>query len=445
MNRNLQLASLIALSTLASCDDKITQAGMFPGGTSNADGGGDGGTKVHVVPPHTCSGACCPTDPACEATPNTYSGPECLAQFDNTNQDRWQLRQVWSQNTLPIGNTPTGFKTLADTLAWRSQLNWPACNMNSTDLGTFIQLVDFDLKAGVGRVGFAKWAPGSDLTNEIGQGLCMVEDVYDDTAAHPGLPSGAHLAANMTIGANWPSGLPAPMMLPFNGAPIKAKQILTDFDYAKDRSAILAKFAQGGEYQTAGYTGIFYLNTSTGYLHGFGPVAYIVVYDTATQVNFIPIREGEITAQINDHAHPNCVGVYRGDALDPSSGCKGDTTNPAWGCPNGECPVGQGPNVTKGYFLITELEQVYNGLLSQTICHIDASKANAYGTDTTAVHACREWPGWDPTKADNAGLPKGDWCAETNGPATDTCHDAFRNVSYASFQGFRIQANTCTK
>lgn len=437
MNRNLRISSLIALSVLAGCDDKITQPGMFPN-RSTADGGGaDGASTGHRVPSPKCNGACCPADTACYATPPDYSGPECLAQFDNTGQDRWQLRQTWSVSELPLGNSVANLN-LANVLVFRSQLTWPACNMNAGDLGTFIQLVDFDLTKNVGRVGFAKFAPGTELSTDLSQGLCMVQGTYDD-------PQWV-LPANMPMGQGWPAGLPPPMLLPYTFGPTQAKGLDADFDYAAHRTEILAKFAPGGEYQAAGFTGLFYLDRKNGRLHGFAPVAYVVVYDTATSLNVLPIRESEITAQINDPAHPNCVGVYRGDALDPASGCKGDLQkgNPAWGCPNNECPPMQAPNVTKGYFLITELEQVHNSLLSQTICNEDASIANGYGTDPAPATGCRQWAKWNPADPVN-GLPMGDWCAETNSKATPTCHNAFRSISYAAFQGFRIQPNACPR
>lgn len=426
MNRNL-LVTFTSLALLVSgCDDKITQARMFPNGGGQSDGGGsDGATKPHVPPDPKCNGACCPTDPACATTPTTYSGPECLAQVDNTKQNRWQLRQTWSYSALPVGNATdlVGF-----ILSRRSAFTWPACNMNTADVGTFMQLVDFDLTTNTGRVGFSTYTPGTDLTNEITNGLCMAAGSYTDAGNPP-------LIANLAMGADWPVGLPPPMLLPWNAAPTKAKGV-PDFDYATQRKDILAKFAPGGEY--AGYTGIFFLDQERGYLHGFAPIAYVVVYDTATQYNIIPIRESEITAQLNDPAHPNCVGIYRGDALDPLSNCAPTASNPAWGCPNDECAIKQGPNVTKGYFLITEIEQVHNPTLSETICALDVT---AQTPNVLSGKDCRTWPNWDPTKPDT-GLPMGDWCAETNSAATQQCHNAFRSISYATFQGFKIKENT---
>lgn len=412
----------------AGCNDRITHPRLYPHGHGGEGGGGGDAQVVHVVPPPVCNGDCCPTNPACSTTPTTYSGPECLAQFDNTNENRWQLRQTQSISTLPLGNASG---PVASILAQRSQLTWPECNMNAADIGTFMQLVDFDIAAKVGRVGFAKFAPGAELATHISQGLCMVQGTYNDTP----------LPVNLTMGSDWPPGLPPPMLVPWNYGPTRAKGLDADFNYAAERNEILAKFAPGGEYASAGYTGLFYLDRATGYLHGYAPVAYVVTYDTETAYNAIPIRESEITAQINDPAHPNCVGVYRGDALDPGSNCVGSLTNPAWGCPGGECPIPQAPNVTKAYFLITELEQVRNSILRQTICFLDAFANTA---NPPAGGDCRSWPQWDPANP-ASGLPMGDWCAETNSDATPTCHNAFRSISYAAFQGFRVQANACTQ
>jgi hypothetical protein len=33
----------------------------------------------------------------------------------------------------------------------------------------------------------------------------------------------------------------------------------------------------------------------------------------------------------------------------------------------------------------------------------------------------------------------GDWCSKTKGPATATCHDAYRSISYSTSQSFRVQ------
>ena len=56
---------------------------------------------------------------------------------------------------------------------------------------------------------------------------------------------------------------------------------------------------------------------------------------------------------------------------------------------------------------------------------------------------------WDPQHP-LVGLPHGDWCAETNGPATPDCHDAFRIQQFQTFSGAKIklqvgdqQAATC--
>lgn len=425
---------LLVSCLLVACDDKITEPRLaLP--TIEAGADGDAAAPPHVVPPAECVGACCPTDPACYGTPAGYSGAECLAQFDNTSETRWQLRQTWSQSELPAGNAAIAVSTV---LGLRSELPWPECNQDNEGVlgGMFMQLVDFDLATNIGRVGFAKAIPtdATGLSSALTNGLCMIEGPYQD-ATVPALP------VNLTKGATWPAGLPDPMLLPWTAAPARAVGLTQDFDFAAERTTILAKFAPGGEYAAAGYTGIFYLDRAKGYLHGYAPLAFVAIYDSGG-VNILPIREGEITAQINDPEHPNCVGIYRGDALDPTAGCTSSPTNPEWGCPGNECAVGKAPNVTKGYFLITELEQVFNSTLNQTICASDSVAVDAYGSDPAPTQRCRDWTKWDPANP-ATGLPMGDWCAETNSVATPECHNAFRSISYAAFQGFKIQANTC--
>jgi len=56
---------------------------------------------------------------------------------------------------------------------------------------------------------------------------------------------------------------------------------------------------------------------------------------------------------------------------------------------------------------------------------------------------CRKSSKWDPMKADNAGLPMGDWCAKTNKPADDKCHDAYQSKSFHAFQAFKIKKDHC--
>jgi hypothetical protein len=444
MNLGRSGSSLILLvSFSAGCDDTLKEpalvnidAGHHPQSGPDAQGGVDAGKKAHVVPPHDCTAECCPVSSECYVNGPSGAGAECMAQRDNATAaggKRWQFRQTMSISAKPVGNVGAPIGTV---LLLRSELpGWSVCN-EGTGQGGFIQLVDFDLVANTARVGFATYVKPTDVETVRQQGLCFASGTYND--AKWGLP-----ADQMSpMGAGWPKGLPPPMALgsaPWQFGPTKAFRLDKDFKLAADRAAILARFADGGD--LAGkYTGVFYLDQTTGFTHGYAPVTYIVTYDSATAYNAIPIREAELTAQLNDPASPDCVGVY-GQYITKAGSCQGTTDKPAWGCPGGECPEGQAPNVTHGYFLITEMEQVYNSTLQTTLCVAYPGGSNTQAAGWTGDgHSCRTSSKWDPK---NNGIPQGDWCAATNSPATADCHDAWQNLSYAAFQGFNIKDDTC--
>ncbi|MBM4362548.1 MAG: hypothetical protein FJ104_07690, partial [Deltaproteobacteria bacterium] len=238
----------------------------------------------------------------------------------------------------------------------------------------------------------------------------------------------------------------------------KAKRLDKDFVIRDDqtneptaeRAALLARLdPETGDLGKEGFTGVFYFNEETGFAHGFGTVNYLVIYD-GTPDNYIvvPIREPETKSTFNDPTEPNCVGVFRGDALDPDIGCvpnNGDPTRDdyfAWSGPNG--PLGEGPATVSGYFYIPELEQVYSTVLQSTLCvsypTFDDSKTAGWATDTNRT--CRSNAAFDPRNP-TTGLPKGDWCAKTNSAATADCHDAYRSTSFHAFQAYKIKDETC--
>jgi hypothetical protein len=156
----------------------------------------------------------------------------------------------------------------------------------------------------------------------------------------------------------------------------------------------------------------------------------------------------------NNVQQPDCVGRYFPDQLDQSN-CmeKAEPTASGWGggdCTattgKAACGAGEAAASTKGYFLITELEQIYASDLQNTLC------VTYPGTDPATSKPRLDGDGfynatdsdcitskWDPSAADNAGLPKGDWCAATNSPATATCHDAWHSISFHVFAGAKIK------
>jgi hypothetical protein len=351
---------------------------------------------------------------------------------ENTGQARRQYRQMLSVSTKPPEFADPGIGAI---LVRESALKSAACG-TPDGLSGFIQLIDIDHEHDTSRTGFARVAP--DLTTAARDGLCFVEGVYDDPPYHlPALPTPA----------NWPKGLPTPMPLPWQMKVVTAfrnrdvQGAFADFDVSKSRVEILARFAEGGDLYGK-FNGIFYLDEQTGYMHGYSPLAYIVNYGlTGDTYNAIPLREAEIKFQLNDPAFPNCAGSLLGDNPDLPASCAGDATHRLWGCPSGNCSSKQlAPNSVQGYFLITELEQIYNTTLGQTLCNaVPAGPYAGWKTDKT----CRSDPQWNPADPVH-GLPPGDWCAATSTMADASCHDAWQSISFSTFQAFPVRDGVCT-
>ena len=113
----------------------------------------------------------------------------------------------------------------------------------------------------------------------------------------------------------------------------------------------------------------------------------------------------------------------------------------------------EAPASIHGYFLITEIEQVYNIDLQKTLCVSypgtdpkdptgKTLEVDSEGFYDPTLASCRSAK-WDPTKRDGSGIPKGDWCAATNSPATATCHDAYQSKSFHAFQAFKVAKDHC--
>lgn len=439
-------AGVLGVVAVVACGDRILDDGIPKG----IGGGGDSGSN---------GGSCWPTDPACYGGKTKDDpGGECMAQRDNTPTgaesatQRIQMRQNWLRAMQPAGNT---VPVVYGNLNLFTTLPWPACNMGTGTSG-YIQLLDFTLNSdgtGTSRNGFAKWFPADQLQNTITNGLCMVEEDW---------PNDTYIldATQMSPSTNYPPGLPPPMaraVKPWHVAPTIAKRLVQDFDLTVTgtREQLLASFLTGGA--NAGYTGVFYYDPVTGYSHGFSPLSFLVIYDQKTPTETqpggyiaVPIREAEVKGTFNDPAHPNCMGAYRGDALDPETNCvpstnPDDPTFPAWGCGSQHpCARGEGPATTDGYFLITELEQVYSKVLQSTLCvsypTYPVSKAAGWAD---SQGRCRGVSQWNPSDPIN-GLPQGDWCAATNSPKTSDCHDAYKSKSFHVFSGFNIKDGVCT-
>jgi hypothetical protein len=432
--------------------------GRAGGGADNTGGAPNGGP----LDDPSCVGECCPSDVSCYSSTQGKDAPgaACLARIQNTS-GHIQMRQTWVNVTAPAGNTiPIVLKTLNT----YSQLKEPACNTPDGASG-YMHALDLDLTGGVATFGYTKYV--ADTASTLRDGVCFA-DVGSGVDTHPwtdisdygtleqnydfSLP-----ADQMSPSTDYPEGLPAPMPQPWTALPTKSKRLTTDFDVTIDRAMILRRLAKAGDLGKQGYTGVFFYDAASGVAHSYAPVSYQVMYDApavlgATPSSFvvIPMREEETRYRVNDPMNPNCIGRYRPDNLDPQAGCidpgmtgTGPTNKNAWGGIF-DTTTGSSDAATRGYYLITELEQVFSRVLQMTLCvsfpTLDVSIQDGWATMTEK--RCRKSSKWNPSDPVN-GLPHGDWCAATNSPATSQCHDAYRGTSFQAYQAFKVKSAHC--
>ena len=412
------------------------RAGAAGGGGRSGAGGSSGSGGVRTS-------ACTPKDSACYPTGDLAGpGSECLAQRDNSRETRVQTRGVWVRQLSP---RPGEGEVIYDILRLRSEILWPACGA-PRGRGGFIHLFDWDRSnpdplAQTVRTGYATYhvntAPGTAPIDLVRDGLCMAEferTLADDRFGELALPYGMGLS------------------YPWRIRPVVSKRVAVDFDQRTFSPDLIPE----GE-------GRIFIDEASGYVHGYAPLAWVTILDSPTRGMALPIRQLEIKTQFNDGTF-NCVGRHRAEALDPNRNC--DSTgppNPTWGCKDDrDCPPaafgdqsgitgpGAGPKVATGHHLIVDLERIYSDTLAATLCVTwpgipsDDQVAAGWAARTPDGSTnCRGGSRWNPSLPDDAGLPMGDWCSRTNSPATPTCHDAFRNVTYGAEQAFKIKDGTC--
>jgi hypothetical protein len=230
---------------------------------------------------------------------------------------------------------------------------------------------------------------------------------------------------------------------PWQVRPARAKRVADDFDVSRDREQLLEDIAT--RYQPNGFNAVFYYDSKTGYAHGYAPLSWTVVYtEDGSDFIAVPIREAETRSTLNDPEHPNCIGAYRDETLATCSSLNPD--DPPWGCAADGCAGGESPATTRGYFLISELEQIYSTDLHLSLCvsYPTQPEVAAQGFWNPDDQSCRSAK-WDATKADGSGLPEGDWCAATNSAKNGTCHDAWLSESFHVYAGAKIQVDeTCS-
>jgi hypothetical protein len=375
------------------------------------------------------------------------------------------LRQSWIYATAPVGITSP---IVYGILATRSEFpQWDVCNMGGGASG-YIQLQDLYLPGGeasvdkhYGYVGNAKFFTQADILSVLKDGLCFIGEVWKsdvNDVSHGKYALGPDEVGDGNYGAPFPPGLPLPMaqkdasgaLKGWDASPSYQKRVAKDFDLSTDRASVLARLAPGGDLAKQSFQGVFYYDRPAGYVHRYSPLTYITMYDNATSHITVPLREAEVKERFNIATSPNCIGVYRTDTLIPGGtpNCDElqDPNFPSWGCKGGKCRTGEdAPATTDGYFLIVELEQIYWAALAATGCVTMPTQANvlAQGFYDSTSHGCKTSK-WDPKEPDGSGLPKGDWCAATNSPATDTCHDAMRYHARQTFSAAKVRDGGAT-
>jgi hypothetical protein len=386
-------------------------------------------------------------------------GAECLAVRDNTGKPHIQMRQTWFRSIDPKGNT---IPIVYGNLNQYTTLKDPTCNTPNGTSG-YMQLIDFDLSDSdptkhVSTVGYATFVTDTKAVKTDGAVMAhIVAPGWKDVATYNGTSMDFSLPADqMSPSDKYPPGLPPPMPQPWAFEPTKAKRLTKNFDAKADRLTLLKMFdttdpASIARPENGGFTGVFFFDDKTGISHGFSPLSWLLIYDplelnktTPTSFIIVPIREAETQAQFNDPTKPNCVGRLRADGMGGSCVPSSDPTKPPWlGWPGVNDKEGEGSASVHGYFLITELEQIFSSVLQSTLCvsYPTAAQSAIDGWSTSSDKRCRASTNpkhWNPSDPTN-GLPPGDWCAETSDKPTASCHDAYRSDSFHAFQGFPIK------
>jgi hypothetical protein len=441
----LGLSVLTALGLTASigCSDSIDdepQGGA--GGGTGASGGASGMSGSTGSGGSGNAPACKPTSTQCYVDGNPNGpGNECLATRNNVGQSKVQIRSVWARSIAPAGNTT---ETVYDILRLRSSIRWPECN-SAGGLGGFMLMTEWDrsnpdpLMQTV-RTGYATYhnapMPAPVATDLVSSGLCMITDMKtaaNDPFGDLALPAGS-----------------AALPYPWNIAPRISKRVMADFTQEE-------MFAQNIPMNE----GRVFIDETKGYIHGYTPLSWVTVLDNRNSGIAIPLRHFDIKSTFNDNTF-NCAGRFRAEAMDPNRNCdSANPTNPQWGCKSdSECPpagydstgttgAGAGATFVKGHFLILDLERVYSSALGATLCvtypggMVSDHVAAGWAASTPMGANCRGGTKWNPSLPDDAGLPMGDWCSRTNSPATATCHDAYRSLTYGAGQAFNIKDGTC--
>jgi hypothetical protein len=430
VDKNDSGAGASGASGAAGTDGASGAAGTGGQSASGGSAGSGGGTPSD----------CRPTAEICYGDrPASSPGNECLANIDNTGTSRVQFRQTWARAISPPGMTSSTARAYN---ALRTSLSLSECHTRGNGGGILISSWDRsnpDIAQQTLTAGFARpLASGQVPTDKVLGGLCFADWSY--TYAGPAQPTSVPIArwADLTD------------VQPWRVAPTVYQRVAADFT----TEAAFNGTAQGDSR--------VFINENTGYIHAFTPKMMVSSLNSATEGFALPMYAVETKWKFNDGTF-NCAGRFRSDALTPETECGRDSAERTsqWGCADDSaCPPGPefgspgtpdaGPGYTTGFYLIVDLERVFTSIYGATLCVVFAGlptqtlvEQGWAASDPDGAN-CRGGSRWNPDLPDDAGLPPGDWCSRTNSPATTTCHDAYRSVSYGAAQAFKVLEGTCS-
>jgi hypothetical protein len=356
-----------------------------------------------------------------------------MANVDNSGAARVEFRQTWTWDVAPVGLTDPIVRMLR-----APSTGFPLPQCHSTGTGGQILISSWDrtnpdITRQTLTSGYASYFGSTTLPPSVIQdGLCFTEWSYSFQG-----PEGME---DFSI-ARW-SDLTDEER--FVAAPTVYRRVASEFTPAFDG--------------TARGDSVVFIDEPGGYMHAFTPRMVISLLSESTSAFAIPMYAADTKWKFND-ATFNCAGRFRGDALAPDTNCgaSGIEDDPQWGCTDdSQCPplpgVPQpsphaGPVYTTGFFLIVDLERVWDNTLRATLCGVYGGMngliAQGWIDPNSDFRACRTSPKWNPDLSEDQGLPMGDWCSRTNSPATPLCHDAFRAVSYGAAQAFKVREGRC--
>jgi hypothetical protein len=300
-----------------------------------------------------------------------------------------------------------------------------------TGVGKLIQLIDFEVDSGtargVGSTGYSRPIPPWESAVEVAEGFCMVGGEYPGTAQYRLRDDQLGDLSKYLPGLK-PSGLATKSWLAQPGRYLRQP---ADFDVSTYRKTLPEP-----------PVGAYFYDAVAGRFHSYAVSLSMVQYALEPDVVPIvfPLHEVETRITFNDPAHPNCSG-----AVSPTVEC---LDVPRWSgvvCHERTCTPDPGAFAEyAGYLFITEREQVYMpAVFEMTGCvsFLTKGRAAADGWLTADEKSCKT-ANWNPAAPNDEGLPRGDWCAVTNSPATATCHDAVRFHERATYAATKIRGAT---